>query len=436
VKPRLAARGSARAIAADVVARVMDDGAFTQAALASALSSSGMDARDKALATELVYGTLRWAPALEKSLLRASDKPNRGVDKRARPHMLVAAYQLQHLGERIPPHAAVSAAVDGVRAARPGLEGFANAILRKLGSALHETLDAKASLEDTAVAYALPLPLVRAIHECTEPAELRAALAGFNARPTTWAINLADVIPADARTHAFVPDVFALEGGAVTDNVRFKEGAHLVMDPGSVVCALLVGARPGDRVLDLCAAPGGKTVLLARAVTEGGRVVAVERDARRRKKIDENLVRTKLTERVEIIVKDVNGVDVPPADAVLLDAPCTGLGTTRRKPEIKLRRNADDIQQNHALQASLIEKACALTKPGGVFVYSVCSPIPEEGPAHVDAILARGFSLSNARDTLPFLPADAVDARGCVRLLPHRHDADAFFCARFRKNPA
>jgi 16S rRNA (cytosine967-C5)-methyltransferase len=232
--------------------------------------------------------------------------------------------------------------------------------------------------------------------------------------------------------------MYALERGAVSDVEGFAEGAFLVMDPGSAVCALLVGAKPGQRVLDLCAAPGGKTVLLARDVSTAkphGHVVAVEEDERRAARIHENVARMKLEGRAAVLVADARTANVAPADAVLLDAPCTGLGTTRRKPEIKLRRTPKDLVENAKIQRELLDRALSLTKPGGVLVYSVCSPMPEEGRAHIDGLVSskNDVVLEDARATLPWLPANAVDDRGCVRLLPHRHDADAFFAARLRR---
>jgi 16S rRNA (cytosine967-C5)-methyltransferase len=433
-RPQLKATSGARVIAADVVARVLDDGAWAQPALASALHSSSLEPRDKALCTELVYGTLRWAAPLEKSLLRSATKPGRGLDKRIRPHLLVAAYQLQHLSERIPAHAAVSEAVDAVRHVRPGLEGFANALLRRLGSPLHLLLKADAPLEALAGALGVPPFLAAAITEELPEAERRDALVALNDRPTTWALAFQER-EADVRAHRFVPGMFALEG-AVSEAAGFHEGGFVVLDPGSAVAALLVAPAPGARVLDLCAAPGGKTALLARAVGAQGHIVAVDQSDRRAARIQENLARLKLEGRAEVLVADARNVRVAAADAVLLDAPCTGLGTTRRKPEIKLRRTEPDIEADAKLQGELLEHAARLVKPGGVLVYSVCSPLPAEGRDQVLKLLGAHpeLTLESARDALPWLPPDAVDGRGCVRLRPHRHDADAFFCARMRRS--
>lgn len=432
---RLRATSGARRVAADVVARVLDDGAFTQPALSSALDACALDARDKALCTELAYGTLRWASSLEASLLRAADRPQRGLDTRMRPHLLVAAYQLQHLSERVPAHAAVSEAVDAVRAVRPGLAGFANALLRRLGSPLHATLPPAAPIAELADALGVPRPLAEAVAAGLSAQEAREALLALNGRPTTWALVLGDP-PAGTRRHRFVPGAFALEGGAVADHPDPAGGGWLVMDPGSAVCALLVGAQPGWRVLDLCAAPGGKSALLAGAVGDSGRVLAVEASGKRATRIGDNAARVRVRERVEVLVQDVRTLDATrlggPIDAVLLDAPCSGLGSTRRKPETKLRHTDDDVRKSAELQRALLIHAAGLVRPSGVLVYSVCSPLPAEGPELVERVLADvpGLRLVDTRATLPCLPADAGDGRGAVRLLPHSHDCDAWYAAR------
>lgn len=436
MKPRsLRAVSGARPVAAAVVARVLDDGAFTQAALASALDASALDARDKALCTELVYGTLRWARPLEASLLRGADRPQRGLDARLRPHLLVAAYQLQHLSDRIPAHAAVSEAVDAVRAVRPGLEGFANALLRRLGSAPHTTLPPDAPLADFARAIDVPPLLAEAIAAGLEGAEAREALLALNGRPTPWALAMG-MVPPLAKCHRFVPGAFALEGGAVADDPGFVAGAHLVMDPGSAVCALLLDAPRGARVLDLCAAPGGKSALLARAVGPTGRVLAVEKSAKRAARIGDNARRLGVEGSIEVLIQDALTLSAAAlggaVDAVLLDAPCSGLGTTRRKPEIKFRRTAQDVARNAALQEQLLSHALTLLRPGGALVYSVCSPVPAEGRDVVARVRAAtpGLAVSPARAVLPWLPEDAVDATGAVALRPHRHDCDAFWAVR------
>lgn len=441
-RPRLVRLGGARAVAAHALSRVLDDDAYAAPALAAALNESGLDARDKGFATELFYGALRWAVPLEKSLLRAADKPQKGLDARIRPHLLVAAYQLQHLGERVPPHAAVAEAVEAVKAVRPGLQGFANALLRRLGSPPHAHLKDDAATDALADAIGVPPLLAAAVLEGVPAADRKRALLALNARPSLGLVLLDDAAPPaieGLRPHPFVPGAFLVDGkGAPNELPGFDDGRLYPMDPGSAAVALLVAPAPGARVVDLCAAPGGKSLLLKRAVGAQGSVVSVEKQPRRAERIGENAARVKLAvdvrkaDATKLTVDDVGG----PVDAVLLDAPCTGFGTVRRKPEIKLRRGPDDVAAAAALQTQLLEAAARLVKPGGTLVYSVCTPIPDEGQRRIEAFLARapGFSRVGARDVLPWLPADAVDDDGALRLRTYAHEADAFYACRLTRS--
>ncbi len=439
----------ARELAARALARVLDDGAWGQPALHAVLSSSSMSARDKALCTELFYGTLRFVGPLEVSLLRGASKPGRGLDKRIRPYLLIAAYQLQHLSERIPAHAAVSSAVSAVKRERPGLEGFANALLRHLGSALHLMLTPSSTLAERCTAWGIPLTLGKAVARQVPDDEVDAALGGLKGRPTTWALHLGagadragtDVVNTNdddgAARHAFVAGLRALGGGRVDEAEGFDGGAFLVMDPGSVMAARAAGAAPGQRVIDLCAAPGGKTVVLADAVGADGHVDAVELQPRRAARLTENLERRGLAARVRVPVTEALDV-TDSADVVVLDAPCTGLGTTRRKPEIALRFNPADLGSTTTLQATLLAHAATLVRPGGTLVYSVCSPLPAEGHDVVSAFVAAHphFSRVHLEQAFPDAPSSVFDADGALRLLPHRHDADAFYVARLRRDAA
>jgi 16S rRNA (cytosine967-C5)-methyltransferase len=466
--PRPVVVDAARDAAAAALARVLDDDAWAAPALSSVLDAAGLqNERDRAFATELFYGALRFARPLEASILRGADKPGRGLDPRIKSIMLVAAYQLQHLRERVPAHAAVDAAVTAVKRARPGLDGFANALLRKLGSPLHELLKPGAPLPEIAEAWGVPLALAEAITAGLPAAEHVRAVGALCDRPTTWAASFVDLpappAPAKPRVdtsastevgesdqvdtsashevkpvalvrHPFAPQLVAAPAGKVTLLPGFAEGAFMVADPGSFCCAAAVGAKPGVRVLDLCAAPGTKSVLLRKT---GATVTAVELNPKRAKKIQENLRRMRVD--VDVVVGDATALDVAAVggavDAVLLDAPCTGLGTTRRKPEIKLRRTDDDVVQNARLQAKLLAAAARFVKPGGVLVYSVCSPLPQEGAHQIEAFLAGHADF--VREPLPAvlksLPPSAFDELGQVRLRPHLHDADAFFIARLRR---
>ena len=210
-----------RKVAAQVIEQVFKNKSFSKQALSYALDQSKLSERDKGLCTELVYGTLRWMPVLEASLLGAMDRPNPKLAPDLKAHLLIAAYQLQHLSESIPDYAAVSSAVNLIKRKRPGLAGFANAILRRLGSAPHLTLGATRDLEKISAAFGLPVFLLKAL---PQDQLLEAALA-MNSRPQTWYWN-----PESINEHSFVPTA-ALTG-------------KWVQDPASQVAGLLVAPKP------------------------------------------------------------------------------------------------------------------------------------------------------------------------------------------------
>lgn len=435
---------SPRVVAARVVQRVLLDGAWTGPALSAALDEHPMSPRDRALCSELARGTLRWAEPLQASLRRAQDKP-KAIDKRVLPHLLVAAYQLQHLDERIPARAAVNEAVEAVKRARRPLAGFANAVLRNLGSAAHRQLAADATLEEVAAAYGIPLPLAEAVAEGLVGDEARQAVAALNDRPPLglYTRDPEALLSAlaeqglEVRAHAFVPGAVLVEGGGDPRSLPgHAAGTVSVMDPGSALVALAAHA-PG-RVLDCCAAPGSKCVVLASAPdTE---VIAVELDPRRANRITENVTRTGLPVTVEV------GDATSPAlledqtfDAVLVDAPCSALGTTRRRPDVKLagKLSPEAAAERADLQARLLASGASRVNAGGALTYAVCTPLVEEGPGIVEAFLAseagEGFERADLSAQLPWLPADALDADGAVRLQTWRHDADGFYVSRLRR---
>jgi 16S rRNA (cytosine967-C5)-methyltransferase len=439
-RPRVEDRagGNARALAALALGRVLDGGVRAQTALSLALEGSRLDERDRALATELFYGALRFARPLEASLLRAASKPGRGLDARIRPHLLVAAYQLQHLAERIPAHAAVSAAVAAIKRERPGLEGFANALLRHLGSPMAAMLTPSSSLAERCAAWGVPLALGRAVTASLPVGEHDAAIAGLQARPSPWAWFPSGtgsvIVDAAGRStsrpaHPIVPGCLLLSDARLDDD---SAAGCLLMDPARALTATLTAAS-GQRVLDLC--PGIGAVVLADLVGPTGRVIVVEPDGRKAARIVEHARRLGLETRLEVVA-GAGAADG--LDAVLVDTPGSGLGASRRRPEQVFRFVDADVAPAGDLvkaQQALLAQGAALVRPGGLVVYAVTSPLPEEGPAIVEAFLAHdaGFVVEPPGSLVPGLPAAAVDDRGYVRLLPHRDDADAVFIARLRR---
>ena len=437
---------SARSVAATVVSRVVADRAFAAAALDGELDRAvQLDARDRALATELVYGTLRLFGWLEGRIGRHA---KRGVDKLdpiVRAHLAVAAYQIFVL-TRVPAFAAVSEAVGAIRAVRGAqVAGFANAVLRKLAAEPRPTNEelvraafdsAEPSLRDSivrAIGHEGALALFGAHHE-TPPLGIRIEddrardvwLERFREARPTASFEAGRVSP-----HA----VLARGAGKLVELPGYDEGAWTSQEEGSQLVALALGARSGEVVLDACAGRGNKTSLLARAVGPNGAVDAADVHPKKLERLTRELERIGCRPRATFAVdwsRGTGGACEGTYDRVLVDAPCSGTGTLRRRPELGLRRSGADIDELARLQRAIFARAARLAVPGGRVVYAVCSVLREEAE-DVLADVADAAGLSP--EPFDAAPAIAVAGKGnsTLRLLPHEHGTDGYFVASFRR---
>jgi 16S rRNA (cytosine967-C5)-methyltransferase len=384
-------------------------------------SLPGTAPRDRAAAHRIASAVLRRLGTLDAVLepfLRREPPP---VVRHA---LRIGAAELLLLGTR--PHAAVASAVGLVP--RP-FAGLVNAVLRRVAEAGQGVLDGLDGPRlDTpawlwASWHAAYGPAVRAIAEAHQhPAPLDLSLL-----PGASAPKGGEALPTGS--HRYPP------GTRITELPGFAEGGFWAQDAAAALPAQLLGPRAGERIADLCAAPGGKTAQLAAA---GAQVIAVERDPRRAARITENLARLRLS--AETVVADA--LEWRPDtrfDAVLLDAPCSATGTMRRHPDIAHLKRPGDIASLAGLQARLIAAAARLLAPGGRLVFASCSLQPEEGEAQVEAALAAGLVPDPIRaEELPGLP-EAVTPAGHLRTRPdlwaERGGMDGFFAARFRAPP-
>ena len=433
--PRLAAYRLLRAVA--------EQGAYANLALPPLLRDAGLAGRDAAFATEIGYGTVRSSGTLDEVLATCVDRPLEQLQPAVLDLLRLGAYQL--LRTRVPEHAAVATTVDLARATGNGrASGLVNAVLRKVarrdwdGWCAALTRDAS-PLRRLAVATAHPEWIAAAFAAALgddpqgDLAETAATLRADDARPVThlvaWPGRIARdelVVQAHARPGPYSPYAVRLEGGgdpAALAAVRERRAG--VQDEGSQLCALALAAAPldgrDDRWLDLCAGPGGKAALLAALAAErGARLLANELRPHRA-----DLVRRATAAwDVEVRVGDARDVEGE-FDRILLDAPCTGLGALRRRPEARWRRLPEDVPQLVALQRDLLAAARRLVRPGGVVAYVTCSPHPAE-----TAEVVAGLPLLDARPLFPGVPR--VGDGPTVQLWPHRHGTDAMFCAIVR----
>ncbi|MBS9478195.1 16S rRNA (cytosine(967)-C(5))-methyltransferase RsmB [Ancylobacter radicis] len=426
-----------RRAAADAVDAVLEKGRPLEEALERL--TRDLDERDRALARMIAATTLRRLGTLG-AMVR--DMLERGLpDKAGRVETILLISAAQLLFMDVPDHAAVSTGVDlaGESAATAGFKGLVNAVLRRIAregkAALPDVPDHPLWLmEGWTSAYGAPgaLAISRALaQEAGLDLTVRTDAAG-------WAEKLGGtLLPTGTIRLVDAGNIIALPG--------FAEGAWWVQDAAASLPARLLNAEPGQRVADLCAAPGGKTAQLA---ATGAHVVAVDRAAPRLKRLTENLDRLGLT--ADVVEADAASWQGDTSggefDGVLIDAPCSATGTIRRHPDVAWSKAPGDIASLGALQARILANAAGLVKPGGLLVYSTCSLEPEEGERQIEVLLAA----RNDFERVPVEPGEAgiaaewINAAGEVRTLPthlphedpRQAGLDGFFAARLRRRPA
>ncbi len=453
-----------RRAAYEAVAAVGRDDAYANLALPGILRRSRLDSRDAALATELTYGTLRRLGTLDAVVAVAAEREVTRIDPPARDALRLGTYQL--LYTRIPPHAAVSATVELVRDVAPAATGFANAVLRRIASRpVEEWLDEVAPAVDTdpvghlAAVHSHPAWIVRAFAEALgeEPTAaqarsgetLRALVADNEPAPVHLCarpgrIDQATLVDETGGVPGpFSPYAVHLPAGAPGAVAAVADGRAHVQDEGSQLVTLAlaqapVSEGPAERWLDMCAGPGGKAALLGSLAAERGASLLAVEVAAHRARVVEQAVRGLPVTVVNEDARRVGTGDELPAgafDRVLVDAPCTGLGALRRRPEARWRRTPADLAALTKVQRELLVAAIEAARPGGVVAYVVCSPHPVETRVSLDEARRRSPHPTRLLDAREYLPAGmpALGDGPWVQLWPHRHGTDAMFLALLRR---
>lgn len=397
----------ARQLATRVLHRVLHDAAWAAPTLDAELRRASLSRADAALATQIVYGTLRVVPDLETSLAQHARR-SLEIDDWSRAALLGGAFQLLHL-ERVPPHAVVNDTVELIRGKRgKGLAGFANAILRKV--AAHRPPEAKppislvvpAWLNEALVSSIGAEHAVQLLNVGDEPPSIDLRVRADNDRDQV-ATDIAAARPgATVSLTACSPVGLRVSGaGDLRELPGYVEGHFAAQEEGAQVIGYLLGAEPGERVLDVCAGRGGKTTQLVEATAKHGRVLATDLHEHRLEQIARELTRLRLdTERLETACVDWTvgaGAVRGQFDRVLVDAPCTGLGTLRRRPEILLRSKTTDAARMGEIQRRILQNAATRVRNGGTLLYAVCSPLSAEGSEVVEAVDLPGFERQRER---------------------------------------
>ncbi|MEM6791713.1 MAG: transcription antitermination factor NusB [Myxococcota bacterium] len=457
----------ARDLAAATLVRVWTEDAFAAPVLTATLRRHPqLDERDARLATELVFGVLRTEAALERRIDRHASSPRYKGQPWVFAHLLIAAYCLAFL-DRIPAHAAVETAVGAIkRREGPRVAGFANAVLRRLGEASGgDEPDTASARRAAAARQNLPRWLRRRLRETlgergldallhvdarrTGPPPLDLCLAAGEDRDA-WLSRLRDASRGRWSKGRWSPRCLRGWGVGPSDRLPGAGAAWRVQEQGAQVLADLVGATAGNLVLDACAGRGGKTWWLLEAVGARGAVDAADLHPRKLER---------LRERVDLPLRHAFGVDwtrgpgdVPADlyDVVLVDAPCTGVGTLARRPEIARRLRRGDPARLADVQVAIARTAATRLRPGGRLVYAVCSVLPEEGrdvalrlarepdlePASFPEGAARSLAASlRAAAAPPSHPGDQADGAAAIGLTlsPSAHDTDGYFITCFRR---
>jgi 16S rRNA (cytosine967-C5)-methyltransferase len=449
----------AREVAYETLRAVHESDAYANLLLPAAIERAGLSAGDAALATELTYGTLRRRGTYDAIIGIAADRAPSSIDPEILDALRLGVHQL--VATRVASHAAVNESVTlARRAGGRGAAGFTNAVLRRVsrdtpGEWADRVADtARSDDEAIALSSSHPVWVIRAFRRALTAEgradELGALLTADNTAPRVTFAALPGLAEpgADARRTPFSPLGFRLAGGAPEAVVSASDGRIRVQDEGSQLAALaLTRARAvetGERWLDLCAGPGGKTaVLAAEALAHGARLDANEISPARAGLVRRSIAGVPL----EVEVTERDGRDLTAErpgiyDRILVDAPCTGLGALRRRPEARWRKAPGDVAELTALQGELLGGAIEALAPGGIVAYVTCSPhlaettgvVAEARRRFGDAVeeldaraVVREVALSS-----PDLPAQ-TDGSGRAQLWPHRHNTDAMSITLLRR---
>jgi len=445
----------ARSIAVRVLERVERVQAYADIALHHALAQTNLSSLDRALATELVYGTLRWRGRLDYLIDHALDRGLAQLEPLVVTILRVGAYQIV-FSDRIPDSAAVDESVRCARALGAGRStGLVNAVLRRLSrEAASVPLPELSSQPLEHLCHALSLPrwlaerwladygpeqaaaLARA---CNAPAPLTIRANRLRIDRDALCEALREPFP-DARSCRHAPWGIVLgRKGDPGREPRFLAGDYSVQDEASQLVVEMLDPQPGEQVLDVCAAPGTKTTAIAEALAGKGEVLALDRNPQRLNLVGRAARRLGLTgirtlardasQRLDDLMPEMQS-ERPGFDRVLVDAPCSGLGSLRRNPDARWRVRPTDPPRLAEVQRSILAQAAGVLRVGGRLVYSTCTVLSEENDAIVRSFLTSQprFRLVG-RDELPPMLAPVLDAEGFLRCLPHIHDCDGFFAA-------
>ncbi|HEY3296144.1 MAG TPA: 16S rRNA (cytosine(967)-C(5))-methyltransferase RsmB [bacterium] len=438
---------TSRGVAADALAELERDTEFADDLISRHLVNSGLRGSDRALAADLFWGSIRWRGRLDAVIAPAFHGDYGRAQPLIRVLLRMGAYQL-FCQDRIPDHAAVSQTVEiAVNRLNKSAAGLINAILRRLARERErwdQAPEGSDELGKLAFLNSHPRWIVRELATRFGNEELAKVLEANNTRvPLTVVVNRMrytdDEFVRFLRSRALRYEPSALLDGyyRLSTTALFQlqplldAGQITVQDESAGMAVQLMDPQPGERVLDLCAAPGGKLLAIYQMMKGEGQIVAVDVSDDRVNRLMENIQRVEAT-NVEVHTADAREFSAEPFDRVLVDVPCSGLGLLRKHPDVRWRRKSHHLPMQRKLQQEIITHAAELVKPGGILVYSTCSILPSENSEIVNTFL-RSYPEFHKEDARGFVPEAVVGEHGDVETFTHIHNTDGAYAARMRR---
>jgi 16S rRNA (cytosine967-C5)-methyltransferase len=435
---------AARRCAYRVLRRVFEDGAWADRALRGEAERLGLNARDLALATRLAYGAVQRRATLDHVIVALAGRHVDRLEPPVRAALRLGVFQLAYL-DRVPAHAAVGESVQLAKEDSRGGAGLVNAVLRRAAREARGLIEALPEHTPRAAAlrHSHPEWIAALWWETLGPESARALMAADNepAEPAlrantlrTTAAELAARLAVLSHPAPDLPEGLVLEAPFDAHGApEWREGLFMPQSRAAMTVARLLGPLPGERVLDLCAAPGGKTTHLAALMEDRGTLVAVERHRGRAAALARTAQRMGAT-CVEVRAGDAAAEHEPEVyDRVLVDPPCSDLGTLASRPDARWRKTADQPARLAATQGAILRAGAAAVRPGGTLVYSTCTISPAENEGVVAAFLAdhTAFEVDDLREAVPVWQHPSVPRH--LQTLPHRDGTEGFFIARLRR---
>jgi 16S rRNA (cytosine967-C5)-methyltransferase len=433
----------ARACAYAVLRRVFEQGAYADRALHGEARRLRLDPRERALATRLAYGAVQRRATIDHVIEALAGRPTAKLEPAVLAALRLGVLQLAFL-DRIPPHAAVAESVELAKAASPGGAKLVNAVLRRAAREARQLVEAlpDATPEQAALRHSYP-PWIAALWFEALGAEAARALMAAGNEPAEAAIrantlkiardDLAQRLPVPSHPADHLPEGLVLDAAFdAFGSPLWEDGLFMPQSRAAMAVSRTLAPEPGDRVLDLCAAPGAKTTHLA-ALAPTASIVAVERHPGRAEALRRTASR--MGANIEVRIADATDPQEPEAyDRVLVDPPCSDLGTLAARPDARWRKAPDAPGQLAAHQATILRAGAKALRPGGTLVYSTCTISPQENEAVIRPFLDErsDFTLIDPPSDLPVW--DHASVPQFRQTLPHRDGTDGFFIARLRRS--